>query len=61
MPSETRTYTSETYNLETVIYNLDLEPGKQLLGVIAIDVTDPKSASKVAPKYADAVAKQLKK
>ncbi|UCE93469.1 MAG: hypothetical protein JSV73_11820 [Flavobacteriaceae bacterium] len=61
VPSETRTYTSETYNLETVIYNLDLEPGKQLLGVIAIDITDPKSASKVAPKYADAVAKQLKK
>ena len=61
VPSETRTYTSETYSLETVIYNLDLEPGKQLLGVVAIDITDPKSASKVAPKYADAVAKQLKK
>ena len=60
VPSETRTYTSETYSLETVIYNLDLEPGKQLLGVIAIDITDPKSASKVAPKYADAVLKQLK-
>lgn len=61
VPSETRTYTSETYSLETVIYNLDLEPGKQLQGVIAIDITDPKSASKVAPQYADAVAKQLKK
>lgn len=61
VPSETRTYTSETYNLETVIYNLDLEPGKQLLGVIAIDITDPKSVSKVAPPYADAVLKQLKK
>lgn len=61
VPSETRTYTSETYSLETVIYNLDLEPGKQLLGVVAIDITDPKSASKVAPKYADAVAKQLSK
>lgn len=60
VPSETRTYTSETYSLETVIYNLDLEPGKQLLGVIAIDITDPKSASKVAPQYADAVLKQLK-
>ena len=60
VPSETRTYTSKTYSLETVIYNLDLEPGKQLLGVIAIDITDPKSASKVAPKYADAVLKQLK-
>jgi hypothetical protein len=61
VPSESRTYTSETYNLETVIYDLDKEPGKQLQGVIAIDITDPKSASKVAPKYADAVAKQLKK
>lgn len=61
VPSETRTYTSETYNLETVIYDLDREPGKQLLGVISIDLTDPKSASKVAPKYADAVLKQLKK
>ena len=38
-----------------------MEPGKQLLGVIAIDITDPKSASKVAPAYADAVLKQLKK
>jgi hypothetical protein len=61
VPSETRTYTSETYNLETVIYDLDKEPGKQLQGVVAIDITDPKSASKVAPQYADAVAKQLKK
>lgn len=61
VPSETRTYTSETYNVETVIYDLDKEPGKQLQGVVAIDITDPKSASKVAPSYADAVAKQLKK
>jgi len=61
VPSETRTYTSETYHLETVIYNLDMEPGKQLQGVISIDLTDPKAASKVAPKYADAVAKQLGK
>ena len=61
VPSETRTYTSETYHVETVIYNLNMEPGKQLQGVITIDVTDPKSASKVAPKYGDAVAKQLSK
>lgn len=61
VPSETRTYTSETYHVETVIYNLNMEAGKQLQGVISIDVTDPKTASKVAPKYADAVAKQLEK
>lgn len=60
VPSETRTYTSETYMLETVIYNLDLEKGKQLLGVVSVDITDPKSASEVAPKYADKVLKAFK-
>ncbi len=60
VPSETRTYTSETYALETVVYNLKFEKGKQLLGVVSIDITDPSSASKVAPEYADAVAKQWK-
>ena len=60
VPSETRTYTSETYILETVVYNLDLPKGKQLLSVISVDVTDPKSASKIAPIYADAVVDQWK-
>lgn len=59
VPSETRTYTSETYKLETVIYNFDFEKGKQLIAVVSVDVTDPKSASKIAPKYAEAVAKAL--
>ena len=61
VPSETRTYTSETYYLETVIYNLEFEDGKQLISVTSVDVTDPSSASKVAPKYASAVAKALSK
>ena len=61
VPSETRTYTSETYHLETVIYNLDLEDGKQLVSVTSVDVTDPSSASKTAPKYSEAVAKALGK
>lgn len=60
VPSETRTYTSETYMLETVIYNLDLEKGKQLMSVISVDITDPKSASDVAPKYADKVIDAFK-
>ena len=60
VPAETRTYTSETYAIETVVYNLDLPKGKQLLSVISVDVTDPKSASKIAPKYAESVAKQWK-
>ena len=61
VPSETRTYTSETYHLETVIYNMDLEDGKQLISVTSVEVTDPSSASKTAPKYAEAVAKALGK
>jgi len=60
VPSESRTYTSETYVLETVIYNLDLEKGKQLVSVVSVDITDPKSASEVAPKYAEKVLKALK-
>jgi len=60
VPSETRTYTSNIYALETVIYNLDLEKGKQLMSVISVEVTDPKSASEVAPKYADKVLDALK-
>lgn len=61
VPSETRTYTSETYYVETVIYNLDFEDGNQLISVTSVEVTDPSSASKTAPKYAEAVAKALKK
>lgn len=60
VPSESRTYTSETYILETVIYNLDLEKGKQLVSVVSVNITDPKSASEVAPKYADKVLNALK-
>jgi hypothetical protein len=60
VPSETRTYTSDIYMLETVFYDLDREAGKQLVAVVSSEITDPKSASKVAPEYANAVAKQFK-
>lgn len=61
VPSETRTYTSETYYLETVIYNLDFEKGKQLIAVVSLELTDPSSVAKVAPTYADKVAGALSK
>jgi hypothetical protein len=60
VPAETRTYTSETYVLETVIYDLTKPDGKQLVAVVSSELTDPKSASKVAPEYADKVLKSLK-
>lgn len=60
VPSETRTYTSETYILETVVYDLREPAGKQLIAVVSTEVTDPKSVSKLAPEYADRVLKSLK-
>ncbi|RUA09067.1 MAG: hypothetical protein DSY82_06415 [Flavobacteriia bacterium] len=60
VPVETRTYTSETYVLETVVYNLKKADGKQLVAVVTAEVIDPKSSSKLAPEYADKVLKSLK-
>jgi len=59
MSSSSRTYESEIYKLETVIFDLD-RPGDQMIAVIAVNVTDPKSAAEVAPKYSDQLAKQFK-
>ena len=57
-PASSRTYESEVYRLETVVFDLD-RPGDQLVAVISINITDPKSASEVAPKYAEKVAEQF--
>ena len=59
MPASSRTYESEIYRLETVIFDLERE-GDQLVAVVSINITDPKSASEVAPKYAEKVAEQFK-
>ncbi len=60
IPPTQRTYTSETYKLETVIYDLNREHDRQLMAVVSVDITDPKSASKVAPAYAQKVIDQFK-
>ena len=39
----------------------NIEDGKQLISVTSVDVTDPSSASKTAPKYAEQVAQALQK
>ncbi len=57
--SSQRTYTSDTYRLETVVYELKREPNKQLVAVVSVNITDPKSASQVAPKYAKKVLSQF--
>lgn len=59
IPPSSRTYTSETYKLETVIYDLNREHDRQLMAVVSVDITDPTSASKVAPAYAKKVIQQF--
>lgn len=58
VPASSRTYESDIYKLETVVYDLD-KPGDQMIAVISINITDPKSASEVAPKYAEKLAKEF--
>jgi len=59
IPVSQRTYTSETYYLESVAYDLERERNKQLIALVSVEVTDPKSAAEVAPKYADKVFAQF--
>ncbi len=59
MSSSSRTYESEIYKLETVIFDLD-RPGDQMIAVIAVNITNPKSVAEVAPKYSEQLAKQFK-
>lgn len=59
IPVSQRTYTSEKYHLESVAYDLERERNKQLIAVVSVEITDPKSAAEVAPKYADKVFAQF--
>jgi hypothetical protein len=55
------TYLSKTYILETVVYNLDEPEEQQLVAVVTSKIEEPKSASKSAKQYANAIAKSLNK
>lgn len=59
VPVSQRTYTSEKYLLESVAYDLERERNKQLIAVVSVEITDPKSAAEVAPKYAEKVFAQF--
>ncbi len=58
IPSSSRTYQSDIYKLETVVFDLDRK-GDQMIAIISVNITDPKSASEVAPKYSQKLAKQF--
>lgn len=53
------TYTTKTYYLETVAYNLEAKEGNQLLAVVTTTVEDPKDAYKTANKYTEEILKAL--
>lgn len=55
IPASQRTYTSDIYYLETVAYDLNRDKGQQLIAVVSVNITDPKSAVDVAEKYADKI------
>lgn len=56
-----RTYTTKTYYLETVAFNLDADENDQLIAVVTTTIEDPKDAYKTAGKYTEEIMKALSK
>lgn len=55
------TITSKLYILETVVYDLELEEGKQLVAWITASIENPDSSPSVATAYANSIAKGFKR
>lgn len=53
--------TSKLYVLETVAYDLNRPDKEQLLALVNAEVENPSTAKVLAPQYAAAIAKRLKK
>jgi len=60
VPTSTSTYTSTTYILETVIYNLDEPEEKQLIAVVTTQIEDPKDVTKNAKEYVKKIVESFK-
>lgn len=56
---EPSTYTTKTFYLETVAFNLDAQEDNQLMAVVTTTVEDPKDAYKTASKYTEEIMKAL--
>lgn len=57
IPTGTNTYTSTTYVLETVAYNIDESEENQLVFVVTTSIEDPDQAYKTAAKYVAEIEK----
>ncbi|MEM1002272.1 MAG: hypothetical protein AAGH46_06470 [Bacteroidota bacterium] len=56
---EPTTYTTKTFYLETVAFNLDAEEDNQLMAVVTTTIEDPKDAYKTASRYTEEIMKAL--
>jgi hypothetical protein len=59
VPLSTSTYTTTTYVLETVAYNLDNGKEDQLIAIVTTEVSDPKDAYKTAAIYTAKIMEAL--
>ena len=59
VPESSTTYTSRTYVLETVVYNLDETGDNQLVAVVTSRIEDPENAVKAAKQYVKAITKSF--
>ncbi len=56
---EIKTYTSANYVLETVVYNLDNEKEKQLVGIVSTRIEEPSDIDKTSKNYVDKIVKRF--
>lgn len=59
VPLSTSTYTTTTYVLETVAYNLDAGKKDQLIAIVTAEVSNPKDAYKTAATYTSKIMEAL--
>jgi hypothetical protein len=55
------TRTTKNFILETVIYDLEAEGEKQLVGVVTSRIEEPESATTAAKQYVTAISKSFDK
>lgn len=60
LKTEGTTITSKLYILETVVYDLTLEEGKQLVAWVTASIENPDDSPSIASSYANTVAKGFK-
>ncbi len=61
VPETSTTYTSKTFVLESVAYNLEEPEDKQLVAVVTTQIENPSNVTNIAKEYVNAITKSLTK